>query len=1103
MDDNVKSKGQLITELQAAQERIASLEAELAALQEQHTGDLSPQGRESEIEMTAIFAAMSDVILVLDAEGRYLKVAPTNPGLLYKPPEELVGKTLHELFPQNVADRFFGYIQQALETGEPVHFDYPLPIADQTLWFDATLTRMHDNAVVWVARNVTASRLAAQQLQLQTLMLEVAANGIAITDSRGHIIWVNRAFSELTGYEREELLGKTPRVLKSGVHDAAFYTEMWRTILAGNVWQGDLVNRRKDGSLYYEEMTITPVKDENDDISHFIAIKQDVTERQAAAQALEAAYEDLEKQVAARTAELVTANAQLEKRVQDLAVINEGGKTISAALDLDELLRALHEQVRRIVETDNFYVALYDQDEDIWQIPYWFDHGVQQPPVRYEVGEGLTGHIIRTQKPLFFRSPEEIIAFNEERGLERIGDQAQSWMGVPLLARDEIVGVMGVQDYEHPNSYTEADLYVFSTLATQAAISLENARLFQNINMARDAEQQRSEQLRQLNALTARLSNAQAALSRAVDEAQILEALVMGLGFTEGARLTLTYFDVDAQGIPVTVRTVAAWHNGKIDLDYPGLNMTVALDKFPLAGLVLRDSTGMHFIPDVTQDTELEPAAVQLLSQWQVKSVLVVPLHRAGRWYGSLLVNWLDIYTLDADTEFVLSRLLESLISVVALRRTYLAQQRANLESARRAVQLSTAAEVSRSASSILDLDILLPQVVQLIQERFDLYYAGIFLVDQSGTRATLRAGTGEAGRTMLARNHGFELGSASMIAACIEDGKPRIALDVGEEAVRFNNPLLPETHSEMALPLISRDQVIGAMTFQDSRPEAFSAEDITALQTMADQLANTIANAQLFAQTQASLAETEALYNAVRNLSAAQSLDEMLANVMHQISTVDINQATLLLVEPDPESDTECLVAHANWHSDLGLDPIPLGTRLTTDVFNFGGEQDAHEPIFVDDIELNKQLGGDVKNLLLQRGIMAIAFFPLWAASQQLGMLMLAVRQSHWFSEREVQFYTALAGQMAVAIERQQLFVATERRARRERLLREITESVRGSMDPETIMRTAVRELGHALGRPAFAQLGDKENLLQAVSLPGNGQMGEDEIVPGGEHNE
>jgi GAF domain-containing protein len=191
---------------------------------------------------------------------------------------------------------------------------------------------------------------------------------------------------------------------------------------------------------------------------------------------------------------------------------------------------------------------------------------------------------------------------------------------------------------------------------------------------------------------------------------------------------------------------------------------------------------------------------------------------------------------------------------------------------ARRSTQLQTAAEVSRAANSILNPDELMRQVANLVRERFELYYAGLFLVDptgewtgEAGRWAVLRAGTGEAGRIQLEQGHKLEIGGESMVGWCVANKQARIALDVGEEAVRFENPLLPETRSEMALPLIVRGQVIGAMTVQSTQESAFSDEDVAVLQTMADQVAVAIENARLFEQAQ-TRAERERLVRTITN---------------------------------------------------------------------------------------------------------------------------------------------------------------------------------------------------------------------------------------------
>lgn len=178
----------------------------------------------------------------------------------------------------------------------------------------------------------------------------------------------------------------------------------------------------------------------------------------------------------------------------------------------------------------------------------------------------------------------------------------------------------------------------------------------------------------------------------------------------------------------------------------------------------------------------------------------------------------------------------------------------------RRVVQIRTAAEISRSLGTILNPQELLQHVADLIQTRFDLYYVGVFLVDDSRRFASLAAGTGEAGEKMITENHQLSVGGSSMIGWATTHGKPRISRDVGQENIRFRNPHLPLTRSELALPLTTGNQVIGAISVQSTQMNAFDEDDITILQSIADSLSIALENARLFQQFEKSLREIEQL---------------------------------------------------------------------------------------------------------------------------------------------------------------------------------------------------------------------------------------------------
>ena len=174
--------------------------------------------------------------------------------------------------------------------------------------------------------------------------------------------------------------------------------------------------------------------------------------------------------------------------------------------------------------------------------------------------------------------------------------------------------------------------------------------------------------------------------------------------------------------------------------------------------------------------------------------------------------------------------------------------------------QVRTAADISRSISAIQEPQTLLHQAVDLIRERFNLYYAGVFLLDETGEYAVLKAGTGEAGQKMLAAGHKLVVGGDSLIGWATANRKARVSEETGQEDVQFKNPWLPLTRSELALPIQNGQELLGALTVQSVDPETFTQDDITVLQGTADSLAIALHNTRLFEQLQDSLSEIQNL---------------------------------------------------------------------------------------------------------------------------------------------------------------------------------------------------------------------------------------------------
>lgn len=368
-----------------------------------------------------------------------------------------------------------------------------------------------------------------------------------------------------------------------------------------------------------------------------------------------------------------------------------------------------------------------------------------------------------------------------------------------------------------------------------------------------------------------------------------------------------------------------------------------------------------------------------------------------------------------------------NIVGFLSIHRDVTERKRAQAELERRSAQLQTAAEVSRAASSLLDPEELIQQVVDLVRERFKLYYAGLFLVDRTGEWtgepnrwAVLRAGSGEAGRDMLEAGHKLEVGGESMIGWCVTNAQARIALDVGEEAGRFENPWLPETRSEMALPLISRGQVIGAMTIQSTQEAAFSDDDIVALQTMADQLAAAIENARLFEEQSRRADELATLNQVAVTINNSQSMQELLDALLETVVTALGYDAGLISLKDDATGNLVLSSHQGLPDSMLGLfEQQGLKGTFCELVFQTGETQAISD--------MRKEAAADVSGLI-KHGLFSYVGIPLIYQDESLGTVCLFSHSVRDLSADKFSLLEAIGHQIGVGIENVRLLDETQK---------------------------------------------------------------------------
>jgi PAS domain S-box-containing protein len=303
------------------------------------------QVRSSEAELRALFSAMKDVILVLDSEGRYLRVAPTNPSLLYRPSEEMLGKTLHEVFPPEQADAFLDSVRRALDSGEPVETEYSLWIADKEIWFAGTVSPLQEDQVLYIARDITERKRAEEELRRSEAGLAEAQRIAHLGNWEWDLVadevyWSDEVF-RIYGYEPKAFVPTLERLFEVVRPD---YRERLRAAIDGAIYRDepyDFEHRivRPDGEERVVHRRAEVVRDEDGKPIKMIGTVHDITERKRAEEDMKEANRRLEELAVLKADFTAMVAHELDT---PLAVIRGYADMLATGeLDIDEQARAL------------------------------------------------------------------------------------------------------------------------------------------------------------------------------------------------------------------------------------------------------------------------------------------------------------------------------------------------------------------------------------------------------------------------------------------------------------------------------------------------------------------------------------------------------------------------------------------------------------------------------------------------------------------------------------------------------------------------------------------------------------------------------------------
>ena len=336
----------------------------------------------------------------------------------------------------------------------------------------------------------------------------------------------------------------------------------------------------------------------------------------------------------------------------------------------------------------------------------------------------------------------------------------------------------------------------------------------------------------------------------------------------------------------------------------------------------------------------------------------------------------------------------------------------ANRNNERRARQFEAISQVVRVVSSIQDLELLIPRVAQVISEQFGFYHTGIFLLDDEREFAILRAANSEGGRKMLERGHKLQVGQTGIVGFVTATGQPRIALDVGSDAVFFDNPDLPNTRSEIALPLRYAGQIIGALDVQSTEANAFGQNDVEALTTLADQISIAINNTQVLEESRKAFAESQSRFG-------------------------DAVLESWKIMQPESLGLGYQLVNSSIKPLDVPLNGVHIQEAISQE-----------KPI-LDNPE------GKVSQLAI----------PIRMRGKIIGIMNLSSKNDYVLTKDDADIAEAVSERLSLAIETATLLRTTQHRADIERVTADISSKISSSTHFDAILQITAQELSKALG--------------------------------------
>lgn len=545
--------------------------------------------------------------------------------------------------------------------------------------------------------------------------------------------------------------------------------------------------------------------------------------------------------------ELRTSSERVQRHASELEILRDISIAISSTLDLDEIMRVAYQRISAVLNVSTFFIALCDEPTRDLNFEFVIDDGVPAPRLTQHLDEkaGLSGWIIQNRKPLLVGDLRQAQDLPVTPG--QVGSPARSWLGVPLVAHDRVVGVMSAQSYS-PHQFDEGHLRLLGSIANEIALAIENGRLFAQI---RD----RVQELSTANEIAL-------AISGTLNLDQVLQLFFDRLS---------VLFNVEAGALvlldPATDQLV-------FEVVHGGAGESLRQKRMPrnegIVGWVVEHAQPI-LVPDVSQDSRWFKGIDQE-SHFVTRSILAAPIKVQERTIGAVeLINRRDgaLFT-EADCKLLGMFAASAGIAIE--------NARLHRQTERRLTEVSTLNRIANQLATSLEVDRILSLIASELRESFGCQTCAIHLTDPERKILDLAA---ISSSTSIASFDHIPLGS-SIVGRVATEREPvyvERAADAPQDSL-----VAPGTESQLVVPLASWDHVLGTLSLHSENAAAFSEDDRRLLLTAAAQIATAVENAQLYAQLKERARRLEQAYDELKELDRLKT--EFVQNVSHELRT-------------------------------------------------------------------------------------------------------------------------------------------------------------------------------------------------------------------------